>query len=412
MRHVLAPQAFTRKRKLPLPKLIAALLSMRSSAVQFALDSFFGSLGGNGDLLRVVSDRAFAKARDHLSWTGMQRLNSFVVNLADTMGLIPRWHGLRVVAADASDFMPAVRAYKPKLQPEPQPDSSAKPKRQKTAASASQHLFSLYLPGTELTLLAELHGMQVGERQMLFEALSHLKPDDVLVLDRGYPANWLVAYLNEHKIKFCMRCDKNKTGWKAMRSLLSSAQEQVVTTLKKPNAQDVTDYGLSGKAPELRLVRHVTPDGKIWVLATNLPAQDFPPSVFGELYHCRWRIEECYKRVKHVQKLESVTGLSQHAVHIEVQAKVLADNLNSLVCMGAQDAADLDDENRQCNRSYAGKCLQRLMPRIVLALDSMAVLLGKAFELLGANSVKRRPGRKTQRPKNRVKPHPKLAYKA
>ena len=130
----------------------------------------------------------------------------------------------------------------------------------------------MYLPGTELTLLAELHGMQVGERQMLFEALSHLKPDDVLVLDRGYPANWLVAYLNEHKIKFCMRCDKNKTGWKAMRSLLSSAQEQVVTTLKKPNAQDVTDYGLSGKAPELRLVRHVTPDGKIWVLATNLPA--------------------------------------------------------------------------------------------------------------------------------------------
>ena len=51
VRHVLAPQAFTRNRKLPLPKLIAALLSMRSSAVQFALDSFFGSLGGNGDVL-------------------------------------------------------------------------------------------------------------------------------------------------------------------------------------------------------------------------------------------------------------------------------------------------------------------------------------------------------------------------
>ncbi|MCF8169141.1 MAG: hypothetical protein K9J77_11065 [Rhodoferax sp.] len=127
VRHVLAPQAFTRNRKLPLPKLIAALVSMRSSAVQVALDSFFGSLGSNGDLQRVVSDRAFAKARDHLSWTGLQRLNSFVVNLADTMGLIPRWHGLRVVAADASDFMPAVRAYKPKLQPKALPNSSVKP---------------------------------------------------------------------------------------------------------------------------------------------------------------------------------------------------------------------------------------------------------------------------------------------
>ncbi len=88
--------------------------------------------------------------------------------------------------------------------------------------------------------------------------------------------------------------------------------------------------------------------------------------------------------------------------------------------MGAQDAADLDEENRQCNRSYAGNCMQRLIPRIVLALDSVAVwqcgsvavLLGKAFALLGANSVKRRPGRKTQWPKNHVKPHPKLAYKA
>ena len=347
-----------------------------------------------------------------MSWTGLQRLNSFVVNLADTLGLIPRWHGLRVVAADASDFMAAVRAYKPKLPPKPQPDSNPRPKLQKTAASASQHLFSMYLPGTELTLLAELHGMQVGERQMLFEALSHLKPGDVLVLDRGYPASWLVAYLNEHNIKFCMRCDKTKTGWKAMRSLLASGQEQVVTTLKKPNAQDVADYGLLGQAPELRLVRHVTPDGKIWVLATNLPAKDFPPSVFGELYHSRWRIEECYKRAKHVQKIESVSGLSQQAVLIDVQAKVLADNLNSLVCMGAGQEADLDEDNRQCNRSYAANCMQRLMPRLVLGLGSVATLLGKAFELLGANSVKRRPGRKTQRPKNHVKPHPKLAYKA
>jgi hypothetical protein len=35
--------------------------------------------------------------------------------------------------------------------------------------------------------------------------LAQLGPDDELVLDRGYPATWLVAYLNEHKIRFCMR---------------------------------------------------------------------------------------------------------------------------------------------------------------------------------------------------------------
>ncbi|MBK9441483.1 MAG: hypothetical protein IPN53_09270 [Comamonadaceae bacterium] len=141
MRHVLFPKAFTRNRKLPLPKLIAALLSMRSSSVQVGLDSFYGSLGCDGDLLRGVSDRAFAKARDHLSWSGLQRLNTFVVNLADTMGLIPRWHGLRVVAADASDFMPAVRAYKPA--PLPLTQTGPAPKFQKTALCGTSRQFRL-----------------------------------------------------------------------------------------------------------------------------------------------------------------------------------------------------------------------------------------------------------------------------
>ncbi len=71
---------------------------------------------------------------------------------------------------------------------------------------------ALYLPAAELTLHASVHGASVSERQMLFEALACLGPDDLLVLDRGYPATWLVAYLTEKKIRFCMRCDKTNRG--------------------------------------------------------------------------------------------------------------------------------------------------------------------------------------------------------
>lgn len=367
---------------------------MRAASQQVMLDSFFGSLGDDGDLHRGVSDRGFAKARDRLSWNGLQRLNNFVVQTADRLGLIQRWQGLRVVAADASDFMPAVRAYPTK----------------ELAASPNQHLFSLFLPGAELTLFAQVHGQHVGERQMLFEALSHLGPDDVLVLDRGYPATWLVAYLNEHNIRFCMRCDK-VNGWQAMRALLCSGQTETTVTLKKPNRQDVQDYQCSGVAPQVRLVRHVTPDGKTWVLATNLPAARFPAEVFGDLYHQRWRIEESYKRLKHRVKLESVSGLTQHAVLIDVYAKVLADNLSALVCLGASDEAGLASTNRHCNRAYAGACLQRLLPRLVMGFGCVVTLLEKAFGLLGANSQRRSDGRKQPRPKRHVKPHPSMAYK-
>jgi hypothetical protein len=72
-----------------------------------------------------------------------------------------------VVAADGSVLMPAVRASH----------------LSRSAASADQRLFALFLPGAELTLHAAVYGAEGAERQMLVEALDLLSPDDVLVLD-------------------------------------------------------------------------------------------------------------------------------------------------------------------------------------------------------------------------------------
>jgi len=185
-------------------------------------------------------------------------------------------------------------------------------------AKADQRLFALYLPGAQLTLHTSVHGASDAERQMLFEALSCLGPDDVLILDRGYPAAWLVAYLTEHNIRFCMRCEKSNGGWTAVRTFGRSDQVDAVVTLNKPNKWDCEDYGCSGVAPQVRLVKCVTPDGMIRVMATNLPISQFPTAVFGELYHERWRIEEAFKRLKHRGKLESVSGLTQHALMVDV----------------------------------------------------------------------------------------------
>lgn len=127
---------------------------MRGQSQQVMLDSFFGSLSEDGDWQRLVSNRGFAKARERLAWGALERLNTFVIERADALGLVPRWRGLRVVAADASVLMPAVR---PCL-------------TRRRSASPDQRLFTLYLPGTELTLHASVHGASVSERQMLFEA--------------------------------------------------------------------------------------------------------------------------------------------------------------------------------------------------------------------------------------------------
>ena len=364
------------------------------------LDSFFGSLASDGDgaglgHVRGVSDRAFAKARSHLDWNALHGLNARLLSAADAF--VPRWHGRRVVAADASVLMPAVRAC-----------------HRVRVASADQRLFALYLPAAELCLHARVYGAQVPERQMLFEALEQLGPGDVLVLDRGYPASWLVAHLLERGIGFCMRCDK-ANGWVAMREFLQSQQAEASVQLRAPSAQDAKDYECSGAAPVVRLVRCISSTGQVRVMATNLPVQEFPASVFGDLYHQRWRIEEAFKRLKHRLKLECVSGLTQQALLVDVAAKVLADNLAALVCMVGQTERQLQPEDRVCNRAYAAVAMQRWLPGALLlvrdGLQGLQRSIAQAIALLGKNLVRRVAGRSQPRPARHVKPHPHMAYK-
>jgi hypothetical protein len=393
-RHPDFPHAFTRSRKLPLPALIAALVSMRNHSQQVMLDGFFASVCGSPYPLREISDRAFAQARDRLHQPALVWLNDLVVSRAEEAGFVERWCGLRVVAADASLLKPAVR-----------PCLLAR-----SAAGIEQRLFALYLPGAELTLHASVHSGLVAERCMLVEALDRLGPDDVLVLDRGYPAAWLVALLNARGIRFVMRCD-NEGGWKAARAFLRSGQAEAWVTLKAPSAAEVRDWDCPPAAPTLRLVRQCTPDGRVRVLATNLDADDFPAVLFGALYHQRWRIEEAFKRLKHRLHLEAVSGLSQQALIIDVAAKVLADNIASLMCGAAAEQADLATRSRKCNRSWAAHFLQHLLPRLMLFIGDVCAALDDAMRLLGATSQRFVPGRSRPRPSRHVKPHPSCAYK-
>lgn len=147
---------------------------MRASSQQSLLDTFltnlYASVGSScAELVRGVSDRAFAKARSHLHMPALNCLNDWVIGRAQAACNVTCWCGLRLVAADASVLMPAIR----------------KCHRTRCAASSDQRLFALYLPDCELTLHASVHDADTSERAMLTQALDYLGPDDVLLLDRG-----------------------------------------------------------------------------------------------------------------------------------------------------------------------------------------------------------------------------------
>ena len=401
-RHPAFPEAFTRVRKLPLPALVASLLSMRAGSQQALLDTFFTNLcapaHSSAGLLRAVSDRAFAKARSHLHMPALSWLNDWLLARAEAAARVPRWQGLRLVAADASVLMPAIRACH----------------RTRSPAGADQRLFALYLPQAELTLHAGVHSAATAERAMLVEALDKLNPGDVLLLDRGYPAAWLVALLCERGVRFVMRCDK-LTGWSAVRQFLRSGADQAQVTLNAPSAQDVADWGCPAIAPNVRVVRNVSSTGRVRVLATNLDAADVPVECFGDLYHARWKIEEAFKRLKHRYHLEAVSGLSQQALIVDVAAKVLADNLASLVCAAAQAQRHADQPvaaaPRRCNRAFAALTLQRMLPPVLLMVGDVMATISHAIALLARTTKRVATGRSSPRPPRHVKPHARYAYK-
>ena len=389
------PQGFTRARKLPLPTLLGALLSFRGASVQSELDAFFASLRTHGTAV-LVSDRALAKARAKLHVPALWALNDRLISTAERQGALHLFKGRRLVCADGTLLAPAQRACL----------------RTRSLAAPVQRALGLYLPGNDLMLHVAVGPDAEGERQMLFDQLDRLRRGDVLILDRGYPASWLVQALAQRGIDFVIRCDSTQ-GWGAARSFLRSDQRDCWSWLSLSDVQQASTWELDGPACMLaRLVRHVSSSGRTRVLATSL-AQDMASAAeLAELYHGRWRIEEAFKRLKHRLGLESVSGLSQHALLVDVATKVLADNLaaqlNRAVPMAAGESEGV---RRQVNRAAASKLFSRSIGSMLLVVGGIAQGIHDWVITLSRCWTRHIPGRFRPRNPAHTKPHPSQAYK-
>ncbi len=370
--------------------MLVAMIAGFKASVQNELNAMFAHLANQADLVRVASAQAFSKARRQFSHQAFAHLNDRLLALVAEDGRVPRWHGLRVVAADASKM----RLF---LQ-----DATRRCVREAIA-------FALYLPGLEMTLAGALYSPSVGERQMLFEHLDGLDASDLLVLDQGYPARWLIALLTQRAIPFCMRVDE--TGFAEVKAFLRSDDMERIVRVRPPNRPDCADYECERLPTPVRLVRVVTPNGRVHVVMTSLlDGVAYPAVDFAVLYHSRWRIEEAFKRLKHRLALENTSGLSWLAAQQDFGAKLLADNLHAWAVWEAADHSDIPADYK-INRTYAFAHLKRCLPRwLLIAVPGIEHLLAAISEL-PRNLIRFKPGATKPRPIH-PKPHRKHAYKS
>jgi hypothetical protein len=393
-RHPDKPNAFRRHRKIPFASILAFFLAGPTASVQNELNAFFATLANQAELVRRVSAQAFSKARQGFTAKAFELLNQRLLEQVETHFTAPRWRGFRIVAADASKLQLFLQ------------DAATRKVREAIA-------FVLYLPGLELSLAWQLYDPCCDERQMLFEHLHHLRRDDLLVLDRGYPSLWLVAALLARGIAWCIRVDD--TGFGCVKTFRRSGLTEAIVTLPAPSRRDASDYQCPCQPHTVRLILVVTPNGRRHVVMTSLlDTNAYPAQEFADLYHARWRIEEAFKRIKHRLNLEHLSGLSWLAAQQDLGAKIVCDNLAALAVYAAAPEP-IRSKTTPChvykiNRTYALAHLKRCLPRWLLtALPTLHALRSTLSELL-KNLVRFVSGASKPRPA-RPKPHKHFSYK-
>ncbi len=252
----------------------------------------------------------------------------------------------------------------------------------------------------EPTLHASLLPIDDSERQMLFEALDGLEPGcDLLVLDRGYPGNALLATLAQRRLAFCTRVDA--VSWRCVSEFLHSGQSESIVALGAPCMRDSQTYEIERQPTRVRLIRGLTPNGRVRVLMTNLlDPVAYSAKQFGALYHRHWRIEEAFKRLKHRLMLEAVSGLTYLALQQDFMAKVLADNL----CAALARADVSEHTDSRPNRTCALGALCTLLAAYLLGVRHALDALAPTIEAIDRVRCRIQPDRHSPRPR-RQKPH-------
>jgi hypothetical protein len=372
--------------------------------LQNLLDELFSSLGST--LQRTVGKSALSQARQKLKATAFVELNQRLLELAQAHCPTPRWRGFRLVACDATTLR---LPNNPKTAAEfgLQHDRHGLPFVMARALglydTASGRMFK--------TVLADYHA---AERTLLTRLLSELVSDDLLVLDRGYPALWLFALMHQLGRPFLARIDGAQ--WLEVQAFTASdLSEQVITrSLGRDALHRARKQGLELSQNEVsfRLIRVLLPSGQEEILVTSLlDAQLYPATEFAALYHQRWGIEEAFKVLKHRLNVEQFSGELPESIRQDFHAKIFTANLaNIMAGKGHEVLPEAKRDRYQVNLAYT---LSMLRPRLFAWLlnplkpDDVLTLV----DLISRTLERKRPRRKADRPKSRPSPKPRRQYK-
>lgn len=400
-RHKKNPKDFTRTRLLPFHELIFLLLNMNNNSYQTELDRYFKVIQHTEVAERIIYKGNLSKARAKLKYDAFVELNDQMLQHYYSKFPFETWCGFNLLAIDGTTLR--VPDEKPIL------DcfgawNSTKGKNPCPKARASQ-MFDVL---NKVTIDAIISPKSEGERELAAFHFLKLQPDDLILLDRGYPAQWLFKLALSMSSQFCARISYKK--WKVVKKFYASGKkEQIVKIEMTPlSKRKCFELGLDTKPMTVRLVRIELESGESEILITSLTDMDkYPHRAFAELYHLRWPVEEDYKTLKYRLQVENFSGKTVHSVYQDFHAKLFSKNLTAIIAATTKNEIIKKSENlKYVHQINFAQALSNMKGTIVLLFNrsskKIRIIIEKIRTIFIQTTESVRPNRKFPR-RHRVK---------
>jgi hypothetical protein len=393
-RHRQSEKVFIRQRCLPFVTVVLFLLNLVKRSLQDELDEFFNLSRGEAVATQVVTKSAFSQARKKLKAEAFIELNTVQVDYFYAHFPYQTWHGLRLLGVDGSTTQLPVTTEV----------INHFGLWHGTPVARVSQLFDVL---NEVTLEALIGPKAVGERELAARHMAKAGPGDLVLLDRGYPAFWLFVLIRQQGADFCARMPLGIWG-EVDRFIASGLNDQIIDLSPCPTAvTDCQARHLPTTPLKVRLLRIDLDNGEVEVLVTSLLDQaQVPLSLFKELYHHRWPVEENYKVMKYRVEVENWSGKSKLAIYQDFHAKVFTMNLTAILAHPAQTVVAQHSQTKkydyQVNFTHL---LSKMKDTVVLLFQqpTISTILGRLWQVMTHIIEPIRPDRKYPRKKS-IKP--------
>jgi len=369
-------------------------LNLIKGSYQDELDHFFKALNNTESYERIVSKAAFCKARKKIKYKAFVEIISKSVNFFYNNTSILQWYGFNLLAVDGSTV---------KVPNTPEVIEHFGALKQKGKNYSIARISQMFDVLNQITIDASISPASKGERELAHKHFMLMRPNDLVLLDRGYPAYWMFNLILAQKGNFCARARTKESN--IVKKFFNSGKKEKIVFLKAPydSIKKCEEMGLDITPLKLRLIRIELESGESEVLITSLiDKEKYPYEIFSNLYHQRWPVEEDYKVIKNRIEIGNWSGKSVLSVYQDFYAKIFSKNFTAMLAHTAKE--EINNNSNGLKYKYKiniTQALSKMKDTIVILFNRPYLIVKELLKKLLNIFIKTvepiRPGRKCLR---------------